>query len=88
MRKPRLTESQIVAILMEGKAGVPVAGLLRKYGISRATRFQWKTKYGVASGVDLVKLKVLEAENARLMRLDAGMTPENGTIKDVLHRNP
>ncbi len=87
MRKSRFTESQIVEILKEGGAGVPVAELLRKHGISRATYFNWKTKYGGAAVADLVRLKELEAENAKLKRLYAEMALENAAIKDVLSRN-
>jgi putative transposase len=86
MRKSRFTESQIVAILKEGEAGVPVAELLRTHGISRATYFNWKTKYGGVSVADLVRLKELEAENAKLKRLYAEMALENAAIKDVLSR--
>ena len=53
MRKSRFTESQIVQILKEGDAGVPVADLLRKHGISRGTYFKWKSKYGGASVPEL-----------------------------------
>jgi putative transposase len=86
MRKSRFTESQIVAILKEGTAGVPVAEILRKHGISRPTYFNWKSKYGGASVQELVRLKELEAENAKLKRMYAELALENTAIKDVLSR--
>lgn len=86
MRKSRFTESQIVAILKEGEAGVPVAEILRKHGISRPTYFNWKSKYGGASVPELRRLKELEQENAKLKRMYAELALENATIKDVLGR--
>jgi len=86
MRKSRFTESQIVALLREGESGVSIPELIRKAGISRATHFLWRRKYGGATVAELRRLKELEAENARLKRLYAEMALENAAIKDVLSR--
>jgi len=86
MKKSRFTESQIVAILKEGEAGVPVAELTRKHGISRATYFNWRSKYGGVSVNELKRMKELEAENAKLKRMYADLALENAAIKDVLSR--
>ena len=86
MRKSRFTESQIVSILKDGDAGVPLADLVRKYGISRATYFNWKSKYAGATVADLKRMKELEAENAKLKRMYADLALENAAIKDVLGR--
>jgi putative transposase len=86
MRKSRFTESQIVAILKEGEAGLPVAEILRKHGISRPTYFNWKSKYGGASVTELRRLKELELEHAKLKRMYAELALENAAIKDVLGR--
>src|SRR5215472_12368795 len=66
MRKSRFTESQIVEILKQGEAGVPIAEILRQHNISKATYFQWRAKYAGASIAELKRLKELEAENAKL----------------------
>ena len=86
MRKSRFTESQIVSILKDGDAGVPLAELVRKHGISRATYFNWKSKYAGATVADLRRMKELEAENAKLKRMYADLALENAAIKDVLSR--
>jgi len=86
MRKSRFTESQIVSILKDGDAGVPLADLVRKHGISRATYFNWKAKYAGATVADLRRMKELEAENAKLKRMYADLALENAAIKDVLGR--
>ena len=84
MKKSKFTESQIVAILAEGEAGMPVAEVCRKYGISTATYYQWKSKYAGVSANELKRIKDLEAENAKLKRMYAELALENVAIKDVL----
>jgi putative transposase len=86
MRKSKFSESQIVAILKEGEAGVPVAEILRKHGIARGTYFAWKSRYAGATISDLKRMKELEAENAKLRRLHTDLALENAALKDVIHR--
>ncbi len=86
MRKSKFTESQMMAILAEGEAGLPVAEVCRKHGISNATYYQWKSKYAGMSLPELKRVKELEAENARLKRMYAELALENTAIKDVLSR--
>ena len=86
MKKSRFTESQIVAILKEGEAGLAVAQLARKHGISAATYYHWKAKYAGAGIAELKRLRELEAENAKLKRMYADLALENTAIKDVLSR--
>jgi putative transposase len=86
MRKSKFSESQIVEILKDAEGGIPVADLLRKHGVSKATFFKWRTKYGGASVADVKRLRELEVENARLKRMYADLALENAAIKDVLHR--
>ena len=86
MKKSKFNESQIVAILKEGEAGIAVAELVRKHGISAATYYNWKSKYAGVEVSDLKRMKELETENAKLKRMYAELALENTAIKDVLNR--
>ena len=86
MRRSKFTESQIVEILKAVEGGLPVAEVIRKHGISRATFFTWKQKYGDVTVAELKRLKALETENATLKRMYAELALENTAIKDVRSR--
>ena len=86
LRKSRFTESQIVSILKQGEAGVPIAEILRPHGISKAPCFHSHAKYAGTSVDEWKRLREREAENAKLKRMDAELTLEHAAIKDVLSR--
>jgi putative transposase len=86
MRKSKFSESQIVAILKDAESGVPVADLLRKHGVSKATFFKWRSKYGGATVADVKRLRELEVESAKLKRMYADLALENAAIREVLNR--
>jgi putative transposase len=86
MRKSKFSETQIVGLLKDAESGVPVADLLRKHGVSKATFCKWRSKYGGASVSDVKRLRELEAENAKRKRMYADLALENAAITDVLNR--
>jgi putative transposase len=86
MKTSRFTESQIVEILKEADAGVPVNEIWRKHGISSATYYKWKSKYGGLEASELARVKELESENNRLKRMYAELALENEAIKAVLKK--
>ena len=84
MRKSRFTEAQITGMIKEQEAGLPTAELCRKHGLSPATFYKLKAKYGGMDLSDTKRLKQLEDENAKLKRLVADVMLDNVVLKDLL----
>lgn len=84
MKRLRFTEEQIIGILREQEAGVPVADLCRKHGLSSPTFYKWKAKYGGMDVSEARRLKALEDENAKLKRMLADSMLDNVALKDLL----
>jgi len=87
MKAKRYTEEQIIAVLREEEAGAKVGELCRKYGMSDATYYNWKTKYVGMTVNDLKRLKALEAENRRLKQIVADQALDNQALKELLSKN-
>ena len=84
MKRKRFSEEQIIAILKEHEARVPVSELCRKHGVSDASIYKWKAKFGGMEVSEAKRLKQLEDENARLKRLLADAMLDNTALKDLL----
>ena len=84
MRKSKFTETQIVSILKQADAGIPVKDICRQASISTATYYQWKSKYGGLEASELRRVKELEAENAKLKRMYAELALDNAAMKDLI----
>ena len=86
MKKTRFTETQIIAVLKEVETGMLVKDVCRKHGISDATYYNWKSKYGGMSVSDLKRMKEMESELSRLKRMYADMALENQAMKDLIEK--
>jgi putative transposase len=86
MRSSRFTETQIITILKEADAGIQVKELCRKHGISDATYYNWKSKYGGMAASDLKRMKEMEAELSKLKRMYADLALENRALKDLIEK--
>jgi putative transposase len=84
--KKRFTESQIVAAIKKQEAGIAVKDICREVGISDATFYNWKSKYGGMETSDIKRLKELEAENAQLKSMYAEMSIENRALKGLIEK--
>ena len=87
MKKSRFSEEQIIGILKEHQAGLGTKELCRKHGVSDATFYKWRSKYGGMEVSDARKLKSLEAENAQLRKLLAEQMMDVSTLKEMLGKN-
>ena len=86
MRKRRFTEQQIIKVLKQVEGGRSVQDVCREYGVSQATYYNWKAKYGGMEASDIKRLKELEAENRRLKQMYANLSLENEALKDILEK--
>jgi putative transposase len=86
MKKSRFSEERIIAILKQAEAGVKVAELVRRHGISEATFYNWKARYGGLDVSQLRRLKELEAENARLKKMYAELSLAHHALQDAVQK--
>ncbi len=84
MKASRYTEAQIIGILRQAEGGVPVAELCREHGMSTASLYKWRAKYGGMDATMISQMKAMEEENRRLKRMYADLSMQNDLLKEVL----
>lgn len=84
MKKSRFSESQIMAILKQGESGVPVAELCREHGMSSASYYKWRSKYGGMDASMISEMKTMADENRRLKKMFAELSMQNDLLKEAL----
>jgi len=86
MKTRRFSESQIISILKQQEAGMKTADICREHGLSQATFYNWKSKYGGMEASDVKRLRDLEQENARLKRMYAELSLDHQILKDIIEK--
>ncbi len=86
MKKSKFSDTQIVSILKQAEAGMPVKEVCRQHQISSACYYKWKSKFGGLSVSELRRNRELEAENSKLKRMYAEMAMENHALKDLIEK--
>jgi len=86
MKRSRFTETQIISILKEVEVGAKVNDICRRHGISDATYYNWKSRYGGMSASDLRRMKEMERDLSQYKRMYAELAHENFALKDVIER--
>ena len=87
MKKSRFSEEQIIKVLQEVEAGLPIQEVCRKHGISDQTYYNWKAKYGGMTVSEAKRLRALEEENRKLKQLVADLTLDNMALKEIASKN-
>jgi putative transposase len=87
MKKSKYNETKILAILKEAEAGMTVAEISRKYGISNGTFYNWKSKFAGMSGSEIRRMRQLEDENKKLKHMYADLSLENNVLKELIEKN-
>jgi putative transposase len=87
MRRSRFTEDEVIVVLAEHEAGFKTIELSRKHGISDATFYNWKARFGGMTVPETARLRTLEDENRRLKKLLAESVMDNAVLKDLLRKN-
>lgn len=86
MKRTQFSENQIIKILKEAEAGVPVTDLCRTYGFSKSSFYKWKAKYGGMEASDLWRMRELQEENRRLKQMYAELSLEHQVLKDIVEK--